>query len=1012
MKPLRLAMEAFGPFQGRQEIDFGALGDRRLFLIEGDTGSGKTTIFDAICAALYGQTSVGRSPGHMKCLSAAEDAVCRLEFAFQVGTQSFRIERTPEQQRLSLRGGGTTKQTHTATLYETTEGTDHVLATKLGDVSDRILGILGLSAEQFCQVVLLPQGRFERMLKAQAQEREPVLQVLFQTDRYRAIQDRLAADARQAESEVEDALQAREQTLLAAGCATPDELEKRRIDAHGEVEGARTARTTLAAEHAGARAELDRGREVARKLTEHGAAELAFKVLLEQEPTVKACRLEIGRAEHAFHVEATDANLAEAGKQASEAAESLGVKSSLLEGARLAKLQAAHELDTQEKRRPEHERVRAEIGRLEGFEKVVADLASLRDAVQSTREESERCNLQLQSAERQLALCTEKLDATRKHLTAQEQVAATLTERRKSVKAAEKTQEHSRQAEELRAKLRGLAKQASAARKRQKAAEARVKKVRAELAKAHADWVKAQAAELAKSLEPGSPCPVCGSRQHPKPANKSSVPIDQDVIDRKQSAVDEAEEAHEAVRTEVGKLSSELADATGREQTLSDEAGTSTKTAARDLAQMRKLLENAETAEEALPGLSKEIAKLESHHQRCKHDCEKLGRSVREAVAALVAAKAKLEQREHDIPVQHRDPAALHQALESTRGTLHSMIRALERAQEAARLAGEKLAKSSEAAEGAQDAADKAAQQVTALREKLDREVATEGFASLEDYRAAKRTRQQVKELQDRVGRFDKDLAAARDRLDRAVEASRGLEAPDMAKLLARVNDLLAQMQAADTQIGSLDKTISSLDEAHKRLADLQKDLAGRESRAATLRRLANVATGAEPRNPGFHRFVLAERLDEVLLAANRRLGPMSNGRYVLQRVREEENQRVAAGLNLEVLDGHSGKTRPVDTLSGGESFLAALSLALGLADVVQQHAGGVKLDTVFVDEGFGSLDPNALELAMQCLENLRQTGRLVGVISHVAEMKERIRDAQLRVTSVRGVSEARFVVG
>jgi exonuclease SbcC len=222
----------------------------------------------------------------------------------------------------------------------------------------------------------------------------------------------------------------------------------------------------------------------------------------------------------------------------------------------------------------------------------------------------------------------------------------------------------------------------------------------------------------------------------------------------------------------------------------------------------------------------------------------------------------------------------------------------------------------------------------------------------------------------------------------------------------------MAQLQAADTRIGALDKDIATMEAAKKRLAELQKDLAGRESRAATLRRLADVATGAVPRNPGFHRFVLAERLDEVLLAANRRLGPMSESRYRLQRVLEEENQRIAAGLNLEVLDGHSGKTRPVDTLSGGESFLAALSLALGLADVVQQHAGGVKLDTVFVDEGFGSLDPNALELAMQCLEDLRQTGRLVGVISHVAEMKERIRNAQLRVTNVHGVSEARFVVG
>lgn len=1011
MKPLGLVMEAFGPFQGRQKIDFAALGDRRLFLIEGDTGSGKTTIFDGMCAALYGQTSVGRAPGHMKCLSAEADAICRLEFAFQVGSRSFRIERTPEQERPSRRGGGKTWQAHTATLYETTDGTDHVLATKLGDVSDRIREILGLSAEQFCQVVLLPQGRFEGMLKAKAQDREPVLQVLFQTDRYLAIQRCLAEDASQAESEVKETLQAREQSLLAVGCTTAEELEQRRLALGEEVTTAKAARAALAAESTRAGAELENGRDVARRLAEHGEAERAFKSLLEQEAAVNAKRLEIARAEHAFHVEAADASLAEAARQAGEATENLRGKTSLLEGARLAKLEAAHELDVQEKRGPEQEQVRAEITRLEGYEKVVAELAGLRGAVSTAQDERNRCTTQLQSADKLLAVCIEKVETARKRHAEQEQLAATVVERRKAVKAAEKAEQQGKQAEALQEKVGALAKRATATRKRTATAETRLKKARAALAKAQADWVKAQAAELARALEAGSPCPVCGSRQHPKPASKSGQRVDQDVIDRKQSAVDDAEHARDAVRGELAELESELANATGRAEALEDGSGPSAKTAARELAEMRKLLEKAESAEAALPVLAKEIAKLTADQKVGKEKCETLSESAANAVAALAAAKAKLEQRQGDVPAQHRDPDALHQALASARAKLQAMIRALEHARESAHLAGEKLAKNSEAADGARETAEKTAQQAKALGEQLDRKLAAENFASVEEYRNAKRTRQQVEALKEAVARSDKDLAAARAWYARTEQAARGLEQPDIEKLEARVDDLVAQIRAVDTKLGALDGAIASLEDARSRIADLQKDLASREGRAATLRRLANVATGAEPRNPGFHRFVLAERLDEVLLAANRRLSPMSNGRYVVQRVREEENQRVAAGLNLEVLDGHAGKTRPVDTLSGGESFLAALSLALGLADVVQQHAGGVKLDTVFVDEGFGSLDPNALELAMECLENLHQTGRLVGVISHVAEMKERIRDAQLRVTNVRGVSEARFVV-
>jgi exonuclease SbcC len=1009
VKPLHLVMEAFGPFRGRQEIDFGVLGDKRLFLIEGDTGSGKTTIFDAMCAALYGQTSVGRSQGHMKSLSAEADAICRLEFAFQVGLCSFRIERIPEQQRMSRRGGGVTTQAHAATLWETTEGTDHVLATKVGDVSDRIVEILGLSAEQFCQVVLLPQGRFEQMLKAPAQDRENVLKVLFQTDRYLAIQERLATDARQADSEVRDALRAREQTLESIGCATPDELSKRHADAQAEIARSRAARAALATDEAAARAELDAGRQVERKIEEQRAAEKAFKALQKQEPAVNACRLEIGRAERAFHISATDANLAEAVTQSDEAAANLRGKTLLLDDARLQKTQAAHELETQEKRRPEHDSLRSEIVRLEATEKVVAELAGLRTATASAQEETDKQISRLRSAEKELAVCHEKLDTARKRRTEQEQVAATVGERRTAVRNAEQAQERSKQAEDLREKVRGLKKQVALVRKRKQVAEARLKRARAKQTKAQSEWVKAQAAVLAKTLEPGSPCPVCGSKQHPKPAKRGRGAVDQAELERTKSEVDAAEDAFEVVRAEVGRLASELADATGREQALTD--GTSAKTAAREAALTRKLLDKAEAAAKALPGLVKEIARLGAEEDRRKLECETLRAGATAAEASLAAARAKLDQREQDIPAQHRDPTTLHQAIKSLGDKLQTLMRALEEAQEAARLSGEKVATSSEAASGAQEAVDKARQLVAVLQEKLDREIAAEGFTSLDDYRAAKRSRQQVKELQAKVARFDEDLAAANARLARAMDAATGLAAPDLAKLGGRVEELLGQLQAADTGIGALAKDVTTMEACQKRLADLQKDLAGREGRSAALRRLANVATGIEPRNPGFHRFVLAERLDEVLLAANRRFGPMSDERYRLQRVRDEENRRVAAGLNLEVLDGYSGKTRPVDTLSGGESFQAALSLALGLADVVQQHSGGVKLDTVFVDEGFGSLDPNALELAMRCLEDLRQTGRLVGVISHVAEMKERIRDAQLRVTNLHGVSEARFVV-
>ncbi|MGB8294553.1 MAG: hypothetical protein WCG85_03935, partial [Polyangia bacterium] len=405
-----------------------------------------------------------------------------------------------------------------------------------------------------------------------------------------------------------------------------------------------------------------------------------------------------------------------------------------------------------------------------------------------------------------------------------------MTERRKAVKNAEQAHERSKQAEDLKEKLRGLKKQVALARKRRQVADARLKKASAKHAKAQSEWVKAQAAVLAATLEPGSPCPVCGSNQHPKPAKRGRGAVDQSQLERTKSEVEAAEDAFEMVRTEVGKLESELADAAGREQVLTD--GTSAKTAAREAALIRKLLDKAEAAAKAVPGLVKEIARLGEEEDQRKLECETLRAAATAAESNLAAAKAKLNQREHDIPAQHRDPTALHEALENVRGKLQALESALEQARDAAHRAGEKVAKSSEAASGAQEAAQKAARQAAVLQEKLDREIAAEGFTSLDDFRAAKRSRQQVKELQAKVARFDEDLAAARARLVLAMDATTGLVAPDLAKLEARVGELLAQLQAADTGIGALDKDITTMEACQNRLADLQKDLAGRESRS------------------------------------------------------------------------------------------------------------------------------------------------------------------------------------
>jgi exonuclease SbcC len=285
------------------------------------------------------------------------------------------------------------------------------------------------------------------------------------------------------------------------------------------------------------------------------------------------------------------------------------------------------------------------------------------------------------------------------------------------------------------------------------------------------------------------------------------------------------------------------------------------------------------------------------------------------------------------------------------------------------------------------------------------------GFASDEEYRAARLADAQVRELEESIARHDRALSAAHDRNGRAVLAAAGLTAPNLPALQLSLREAKYKLEQAIGQRKTLEHDLGQLDRCVEKLRTLAEQAAEYEKQYTVYGTLAEAALGKNDQGMAFQRFVLAFLLDDVLVAATARLKIMSRGRYQLQRQRERADRRGASGLELEVFDSFTGASRAVATLSGGEGFLASLSLALGLADVVQSYAGGIRMETVFIDEGFGSLDSESLDLAIRALEDLLRGGRLVGIISHVTELRERIA-ARLEVTGSQSGSSARFVVG
>jgi exonuclease SbcC len=477
-------------------------------------------------------------------------------------------------------------------------------------------------------------------------------------------------------------------------------------------------------------------------------------------------------------------------------------------------------------------------------------------------------------------------------------------------------------------------------------------------------------------------------------------------LEESRAAETENAQALALLDAEVTRLMEELGELANAEpKTLEEEADTA-----------RTRLAAARAARARVVVLDELLAKLRS-------ELEGGEGAVQGAATALAAAKEDesrartiLTEREAGIPEALRDPAALEEARAKAARVQRVLEEALDRAKEEEATTRATLEGCRQTLTMSKAAAAEARERAERARGHFVERLGSAGFIgelteAEAEYSAAKQTPEVIAELGAEISAYDQELHAARGNSERAEEAARDLVAPDIPALEAA---LLAAADAVRECAAMRVKLQEQLSRIERWLADLEtvaQKTAALEERYGTLGTIADAANGQNPHRTTFQRYVLGALLDDVLLAASARLRIMSRGRYTLQRAHDHTDRRRARGLDLEVDDSYTGKTRPVSTLSGGEGFLASLALALGLADVVQSYAGGIHLETIFVDEGFGTLDPESLDLALRALIDLQQGGRLVGIISHVPELRDQI-DARLEVTTGRDGSTARFVVG
>ena len=924
MRPLRLTLSAFGPYAAETTLDLEKLGRGGLYLITGDTGAGKTTIFDAITYALYDHSSSGIREGSMlRCKYADDKTPTFVELEFEVHGVRYTVRRNPEYQRPKARGEGMTTEKADATL---TYPDDRPPVTKAKDVTAAVQEIIGLDYNQFSQIVLIAQGQFTKLLNASTEERSRIFRKLFRTQRYAQLQERLQAEAA-ALNQQRTAQNAKLDSLLGGLQFAPDDpdAEALRVLCAQTVPetalallDALTARQAAALEEAGTalqttEAQLDTVQQQlgaaaqAQRLAQQLAARQAE--LAAARPALDAARAEADRhAGDAAQLDALTAQVTQA-QSALAAYDALDAlcrqQTEARDAARLAAAQA-------HKRRTQLDSLNAALAAAE------TELSALADA--DTR------LLALQTHSTQLAQRGEALAKLEQRL----------ADCQRQAKAAHKAQENYRAA--------------AAAQD-----EARARRDALERA-----FLDAQAGLLAESLVEGAPCPVCGSTHHPARALlPHTAPTQAQVEAARQAAAEADRQAQNASAAAQSALAA------------ANEAKTSLRRDAETL-----LPERFTAPEGTVPltfalmtnVLAEENAALQTAQTDCKAQCRQADADCRRKAQLEADRQAKTRQR----------PALEQAAAEADRSAAaqNASADALE-----SQIAERRAALPYPRRADAQAALDKLEADRSALRTGMD--TAQRKLKQAEQTVAAAEaavealTAQQTAAQKELPARSAEELTAQQTALTAAREALRSREKQLSAQLLPN-RKTAAQYRAA---------------------AEARQTL---ESRWQWVSALAATAGGTltSKQKIRLEAYIQMNYLDRILRYANTRLMQMTAGQYELERI-GAENQRSQSGLDLGVIDHYNGTRRSVKTLSGGESFKASLALALGLSDEVQSSAGGIRLDTLFLDEGFGSLDEESLELAIRVLSGLTEGDRLVGIISHVGALKDRI-DRQVVVHKAR----------
>lgn len=1003
MRPVRLTLQAFGPYPGRVVIDFRDAVEAGLFGIYGQTGSGKSTIFSAMTFALFGEAAKAEQDApSLRSDHADPDVMTEAEFVFDIGERRYVVLRRPDQMRPKARGEGETRSAHEAYLFDATgmsldEITDAargkiVAEKKVRDVDAAVVEMLGYGSEQFRQIVLLPQGRFEKFLSAKTKERLEILRELFDVSLYEKLMADLKSAADEAERQVRQERELCARQRAAEGFESTDALIAGIETATAKCAEFRANEETKKATAETAEKALRQAEAIEEKFAAAEKMRERLRAIEARKGDVEALSEQAQQAERARGLIDVEERVRDAEREVGEAESAREKAYETAEGAKEQAEKAAEALRSEEERAEEVENLRKRSAELERYGRILEAAADSNQAVETALKEQRDADNAFKAAKAQLSEMQEKRTSKSAALKV-----ARETETKRAEIAGRRTELDKRHfaAQTYEGALQDVATAKGAVEERLRMSEAasgRAKYARENHETAEKNLAAAQAVHLATRLEAGSPCPVCGATEHPLPATGAigSAGLDKAFRESREAWLAADREARQAGEALVGvratleerrKRLSALEPPEERADVIAAQIG-------REDAALAALgpRVNIVVAEAGIEDLGRQIGELE-------RKCDELRDCFDERRNKATEAKAARDGRLAEVPENLRDAPALAATLQKVAGSLESL--------RAARIAAEKaLSTAREKALGAVkdlESADKTLADCKARNQKavevFRTRLAGAGLTS-EAFQSLKPAIETLDEDRETVETYRREHKSAFDAVTDAASAIEGMSRPDIEALRETHQTHAEALGRATEERVAAQTRVDHLDQLRKGMEETQRKLDEAEAASGPLRGLAALVNGQNSQRLTLETFAIGAMFDQILEPANLRFGPMTNYQYSLER-EMENGGRGKRGLGTQVFDAHTGKSRATNTLSGGETFIAALALALGLADVVEAASGKVRLDTIFIDEGFGSLDTEngsgTLEQVLQVLNSIVRQNRAVGLISHVPLVQEAI---------------------